>query len=169
MSDSTTQRRADAREIFRTIQMLKERMVRCFEGMPRDSVARRRAPDITFPQWNAMTVLEELREATIKELAERLQVSPPSASVMVDRLVELGLVTREQRKNDRRAVRIILSREGATVLKEMETEMLKNIEGLMEKIGGDMTAQWCAVYAVIREVIEAEARAASREEEKPAV
>lgn len=157
MQDDTNIR-ANAQEILRTITMLKERMLRSFEQMPRTQAFPASAVDITFPQWNAMSVLEQLGEATIKELAERLQVSPPSASVMVDRLLDLNLVTREQRKRDRRTVEVRLSEAGAGALEAMNAEMLRDIERLMAKMGDKMTAQWCDVYACIRAIVEEELR-----------
>ena len=47
---------------------------------------------LSIPQFTAATAIHERGEVTVKELARILGVSPPSASVMVDRLVEKGVV-----------------------------------------------------------------------------
>jgi len=46
--------------------------------------------ELTSPQMTALMTVRERGQVTIKELAEGLGVSAPSASVMVDRLVEMG-------------------------------------------------------------------------------
>lgn len=46
---------------------------------------------------------------TMSELADILEASPPSASAMVDRLVEKGILWREHSTEDRRKVVVIIS------------------------------------------------------------
>lgn len=53
---------------------------------------------------------------TMKELAARLRVTPPSATAIVDRLVEAGVVARRADERDRRALRIALSEKGEKLM-----------------------------------------------------
>jgi len=53
---------------------------------------------------------------TIAELAERLQVEHQSAVGLVDRSARAGLVRRRPDREDRRRVRVALTRRGARVL-----------------------------------------------------
>lgn len=55
----------------------------------------------------------------ISELAERLDVTPRSATEVVDALEEHGLVLRGPDPSDRRAVRLTVTREGARVVEEI--------------------------------------------------
>ena len=57
----------------------------------------------------------------IGELAERLQVRHHSVVGLVDRLVSLGLVTREQGTGDRRQVFVALTKEGSALLEQLST------------------------------------------------
>jgi DNA-binding MarR family transcriptional regulator len=77
---------------------------------------------------------------------------------MVDRLVDMGLLVREQSQKDRREVRIRLSDPGLVHFQEMERQVLEYISALLIQLGPDFSAQWCDVYARIREVIAAEKR-----------
>jgi len=142
-----------ARGIYRTVRMLKDRLCQNFEVRARNRGLDRQGCDITFAQGNALMAISERGEVSLKELADMLHVSPPSASAMVDRLVEMGLLEREQSKVDRREVRIHLSGEGALQFQEMEAQILDYIAELLAKLGPEDSARWCDVYARIREII----------------
>jgi DNA-binding MarR family transcriptional regulator len=58
--------------------------------------------------------------ATIGELAEFMQVRHHSMVGLVDRAEELGLVRRQTSSDDRRAVRVFLTAEGARKLRALE-------------------------------------------------
>lgn len=55
----------------------------------------------------------------ISELAERLDVTPRSATEVVDALEEQGLVERGPDPSDRRAVRLAVTQEGGRVVSEI--------------------------------------------------
>lgn len=145
-----------ARDIFRTVRSLQERLARQFDRIHKENVGGTVCTDLTFPQCNTMMVIHEREVVTIKELSNALQVSPPSASAMVDRLVEMGMLLREQSKSDRREVQVRLSDNGAQSIQFMEEQFLSTISDLLHKLGPEMASQWCGVYARIREHLKAE-------------
>ncbi len=147
-----------AREIYRTVRLLKGRLCRKFQGRTRVASGLDGCNELTFVQSNVLMAIEERGELSVKELADMLHVSRPSASVMVDRLVDMGLLVREQSQKDRREVRIRLSDPGLVRFQEMERQVLEYISALLVQLGPDFSAQWCDVYARIREVIAAEKR-----------
>ncbi len=55
----------------------------------------------------------------VGELAERLQIAHHSAVGLIDRLERLGLVQREQSVEDRRKVRVSLTRAGRRILEKL--------------------------------------------------
>ncbi|MDZ7729371.1 MAG: MarR family transcriptional regulator [Dehalococcoidia bacterium] len=67
---------------------------------------------LTTAQLRVLFLLRESPGVTAGELASRLSVTPPTISGIVDRLVKLGLVQREDDPNDRRLVRNHLTGEG---------------------------------------------------------
>lgn len=148
--------KAQARQLYRTVRLLKSRMCQCFEARERCQEAPGHRSDITFAQFNVLLAIEERGEVSLKELADVLHVSPPSASSMVDRLVEMGIVVREQSVIDRREVRIRLSGDSVVRFEAMEAEILQYIADLLGKLGPRHAAQWCEVYARIHEIVELE-------------
>lgn len=139
-----------ARDIFDTIHMLRMDLVRrhgtaamCEEG----------GCPLTPAQMNAVRAIRESGQTTVKELAETLQVSAPSASVMVERLVELGVASREQSTQDRREVVIRLTPEGRETAEKMEAFVLGAIAEMLEELGPDYARQWSEVFGRIREIL----------------
>ncbi len=86
---------------------------------------------------------------SLKELAETLNVTPPSCSAMVDRLVDKGLLERIQDKDDRRKIHIRLSDKMRRELDHEERMMLENAEKLIERMSGDLLDRW---YEIMVEV-----------------
>lgn len=67
----------------------------------------------------AIRGLPEGREATIGELAERLQLQHHSTAELIDRAEERGLVRRARGELDRRQVFVRLTRDGAERLRQL--------------------------------------------------
>jgi DNA-binding MarR family transcriptional regulator len=70
----------------------------------------------------ALKGLPEGRQATIGELAERLQLQHHSTVELVNRLVERGLVQRCRDEGDQRRVLVSLTPRGEEVLRELSVE-----------------------------------------------
>ncbi|MEA4959644.1 MAG: MarR family transcriptional regulator, partial [Anaerolineaceae bacterium] len=60
------------------------------------------------------------KEVTNNDLSRRLGVSMPAASQLVDRLVEMGLVEREDNPADRRSKYLTLTAQGRQTLDDMD-------------------------------------------------
>jgi len=139
-----------ARFIFRVGKMMRDRFVRCHTDI------NCRAPfscDLSMHQMYAVLVTKERGQLTISELADIMTISPPSASALVDRLVEKGVLTRRHSKEDRRKVVIQVSPNAIGEFSHAEERLLSTFVDLVEKVGPDVASQWCnvlqKVYAVL--------------------
>jgi len=74
-----------------------------------DTLALMTEAGLTLPQVLFLTRLRHARESTPSELAERLNMSLPAASQMVDRLFKLGFLTRREDEADRRRKRLAVT------------------------------------------------------------
>ena len=143
-----------AKLIRETVRVLRARIVARFHSLPKTSPGGAvQAHSLTVSQLNMLSVIRHQGGTTIKDLASELHVSAPSASAMVDRLVEMGAVTREQNPRDRREVMVSMSGEAAELIERIEEQILEGIAELLEKIGPGHARQWCDVYKRILEVI----------------
>ena len=68
--------------------------------------------ELTFAQARAVIILAARKELTVSQLAKLLGVGNPTASILVQQLVERGLVTRTESTSDRRQTIIRLSTQG---------------------------------------------------------
>lgn len=150
-----------ARAIHGTVRLIQEGILREFSNARPG--ADDKCPELTFPQYNALLAVRDAREVSVKQLAERLQVSPPSASTMVDRLVDMGLLERQQNPSDRRSVQIRLSTEGNVSINAIEAVVLRFLVELMNELGASHVAEWRGVYDKISTIL------ATRREHHPAI
>ncbi len=126
----------------------------------------RNCSELSVAQMNLLMAVRSRGELTLTGLAEILRVSPPSVSVMVDRLVEREMLIRERSTSDRRRVVIGLTVEADRVLAGLEEKLLAAFVGLVEEVGPETAAEWADVLQRVEEVLQRQKRgeAGKREE-----
>ncbi|MFA7682210.1 MAG: MarR family transcriptional regulator [Candidatus Peribacteraceae bacterium] len=78
---------------------------------------------INMLQLYALSYIKERYKATMKEFADHMQVSPPSATSFIDRLVKMGLVKRLPSRTNRKIVQLKLTPLGnSTLTKTLQQE-----------------------------------------------
>ncbi|HOZ47965.1 MAG TPA: MarR family transcriptional regulator [Candidatus Hydrogenedentes bacterium] len=157
--------REQARFLFETIEFLRGRFApRLWEVFTEHDAAR---TQLTLTQHHMLAVVRKYGPVTIKDLARVLAVSSPSVSVMVDRLVDMGLVNREPGQDDRRVVQVTITTRGSAIIGRMEEIMVSSISDLLEELGPECARKWHEVYERIREVlVEKDAHAATTSPEE---
>jgi DNA-binding MarR family transcriptional regulator len=69
--------------------------------------------DLTFPQWRVLTIVgEHGAGASVSAIGQRVGVSPPSASRLLRRLEDRGLIELQRDALDRRFMRVRLTDAG---------------------------------------------------------
>lgn len=71
--------------------------------------------ELTFAQARALFMLSARKELTVSQLAKLLGVGNPTASILVQQLVERELVTRTEHPSDRRHTLVQLSPKGTEI------------------------------------------------------
>ena len=99
--------------VYELGRIMRQRMLMCDAG------------EIHMGQVHAMIVIQERPGITMKELADALHITSPSATSFIDRLVKLGYIDREHDAENRRLVRLNISLEGQKILREKMTERRK--------------------------------------------
>ena len=90
--------------------------------------------DLTLPQYRILILLSEGDEAA-SALADKLAVSRPSVTGVVDGLVGRGLVQRDQDPDDRRRVGHSLTRDGRRLLAAADAEVERRLADVAEYSG----------------------------------
>ena len=92
------------------------------------------AADLTFTQLRGLSVLARKQPQRMSDLASALDMTPASASALIDRMDQRGFVTRRSDPEDRRAVLVELSRRGQHILDVMERGSSDHFGRLIEKM-----------------------------------
>ena len=102
--------------------------------------------DLSLPQLFVLITLHERGPHSVSSLADLLGITAPSASTLIDRMEERGLVLRDRDATDRRVVHVAISEAGDTlldvmmgmkrdkvrrILSHMTTEELEHVTGAL--------------------------------------
>ena len=133
-----------AREILRGLDLLRNRVFSAFcEDSPFPSVTPRQISLISIVRnWNGNGV-----GIGIKEIAELLGVTTSSASTMVERLVESGILTREPNPSDRRAVIVRIADKTEKLIEPVERHTLRILIEVMDRLGPEASKSLCEINA----------------------
>lgn len=144
-----------ARYIFTTGKLIHDQILKIQSGYLASSKS---GPfkDLSVTQLHVIRVVRSHGELSMSELAGILGVSPPSASAMVDRLVDKGALTREHSTQDRRKVVVRIAPAAVQHAEAVEAAIMALFVGLVERIGPETTAQWCQVLERIKAVVSTE-------------
>ncbi len=145
-----------AKSIFSATLMIRDRMFRVHVENINKQIRKRGFAELSIPQLHMLMAIRKGKEVNMSELADLLDVSPPSVSAMVDRLVEKGIIFREHSKKDRRKVVVRVSPVAEKEFAEFERNAMESFVELIKKIGPETTNAWCTVLEKVKAVIEQE-------------
>ena len=86
--------------------------------------------DLTFSQVEILHFIGPSGKVTMRNIADHLQIAPPSATEIVSEMEKKGLIVRKNDKNDRRVVFIVLT----PTAKKFSTSLCKHKELVFKKI-----------------------------------
>lgn len=89
--------------------------------------------DVTLPQYRTLVALCEA-PSRLADLAQRLGVSPSTATRMCDRLVRKGLVTRTRDELDRREVNLTVTATGRRIVDEVIARRRHEVSAVLTAI-----------------------------------
>lgn len=101
---------------------------------------------VNLLQLHVLLLLSEHKGMTMKELAEAMHVSSPSATSFVERLVRLHWVRRHRDAHNRKLVRLSLTSVGATALAQMQAERKKAISGIIGLLSKSEQREFAALH-----------------------
>lgn len=140
MSPSSTRRRATATATAERSQasaLLVESLRRVVRELRLAGRAAEQQVGVHGAQLFALQCLAESPASSLTELAERTHTDISSASVVVSRLVERGLVARRFAPDDRRRLTLTLTAQGKAVLRRTpessRDRLLQATEGLSDR------------------------------------
>ena len=141
---------AQAKFILSTGRMVHERVMRVLSKMGRFEDDKSGSGDLSYAQVGALMAVKGPGPTPMGEIARRMGVSPSSASAMVERLVEKGLLIRETDPDDRRRVLVRISPNTLRELKDIQARLFRSFVRLVAQLGPETTRKWCEVLQEVK-------------------
>lgn len=91
--------------------------------------------NITSAQDLLLTIIDTNKNLTIREIAEKLEITPSAASQQVSKLEEMNYVKRQINEKNRREILVSLADKGTEYMKKQEKIDLIITEKLYAKLG----------------------------------
>ncbi len=95
------------------------------------------AEEVTLTQYRTLVVLASRGPQSLASLAEAIDVTPPTATRMCDRLIRKGLILRRHERGDRRLIRLSLAEKGRILVDAVTERRRAEISDLLTAIPRD--------------------------------
>jgi DNA-binding MarR family transcriptional regulator len=126
--------------------------------------------ELTFAQARALFMLAARKELTVSQLAKLLDVGKPTASILIQQLVERELVTRTEHETDRRHTIIRLSPKGEEIGAGRRREREKQWQRWLDQLSDDELSALAhgltAIVAVVKKELEDEMQQSTQPKSK---
>ena len=86
---------------------------------------------LSLPQFGILVYVLHCRVCSISGISQRMDISIPAASQLVDRLVRSGYLTRDRDPIDQRARQITLTKAGRRLIEASQRERFRYIDQLI--------------------------------------
>lgn len=126
--------------------ILFNKLVREFHSQKYDS-------NYTQQQFRTLLYLEELGKCPLKDLSKQIQVSTSSLCIMLNKLVDEGLVSREIDQLDRRNTFYELTKDGKEVLSGEKLLRTNKLKELLEKLPEENREELLKCLATAKDIL----------------
>jgi len=116
--------------------------------------------DLTIPQLKSLFYVSRHGKANPSALAAGIRVTPANVTVIVDRLVEQGLLIRTADANDRRISWLTVTDKGKTLIDELREGRAQEMRRMLDRL----TEEELALVARGFELVATAAESADRKE-----
>jgi DNA-binding MarR family transcriptional regulator len=116
--------------------------------------------ELTFAQARALILLASKKALTVSQLAKLLDVGNPTASILVQKLVERGLVTRTEDNTDRRQTMVRLSEKGEEIGAGRRSEREKQWQRWLRQLSDEELSGLAHGLSALLVVVDADAQSA---------
>jgi DNA-binding MarR family transcriptional regulator len=125
------------KDLLARLERLGPALKRRVENSESNAALLERFGGVTLHQLGALRHLAKQGPLTMNELAARMEVSPSSATQLVDRLVQHGLVERLPHPTDRRVLRVAISESASVAVRDFEKERSRGLAKLLAPLSED--------------------------------
>ncbi|HEY0735797.1 MAG TPA: MarR family transcriptional regulator [Herpetosiphonaceae bacterium] len=126
--------------------------------------------NLSFSHLRTLHLLAHDNTLAMKDLAEQLQMTPPSVTALTRRLIQTGLVQRESHPEDSRVALLSLTDEGRRFFEQIYQDQVRGMERLLHGLSPEEQQLFLsllerAIYTMHTEQIGATHERPARDEE----
>jgi DNA-binding MarR family transcriptional regulator len=103
----------------------------------RSQMRSRGSLDLTVPQFRTLAFVNRNKGSSLCEVADHMGMTPPSASTLVNGLIERGMMKREEQPDDRRRVRLTVTRRGQAILEASTHATMTYLSKKLNSVSAD--------------------------------
>lgn len=108
--------------------------------------------NITSAQDLLLTIIHLAKKMTVREIAEKLEITPSAASQQVSKLVESNYLKREINEKNRREILVSLDAKGKEYMEKQEKIDLIITEKLYAKLGEEKLAAFRDILVTLKQI-----------------
>jgi DNA-binding MarR family transcriptional regulator len=116
------------------IQTIRQFMDFAMHNTMRERVHFAKATGLSMPQFGILMQLHYRKDCGVSDISERFDITNAAASQLVDKLVQGGLIQREEDPNDRRAKLLNLTEKGKQFIQKGVEERYRWVDQLAAKL-----------------------------------
>ena len=123
----------------------------------RSQMRSRRSPDLTVPQFRALGFVDRNRGSSLSDVAYHMGLTLPSTSKLVDGLISRGLMAREEHPDDRRRLKLAVTRRGLSTLETSRSGTLAYLSAKLGNASGEQRELIVGAMGALRSIFSATA------------
>ena len=113
-----------------------------------------KATGLSMPQFGILMQLHYRHNCGVSDLSERFDITSAAASQLVDKLVQSGLIQREEDPHDRRAKLLNLTEKGRDLIQQSMEERYRWVDQLAGKLTAEERAKVSEVLNILTHAAE---------------
>ncbi|HVZ67660.1 MAG TPA: MarR family winged helix-turn-helix transcriptional regulator [Patescibacteria group bacterium] len=110
----------------------------------------------TVLQFSALNLVKDQHETAISDISKSLQLSKSSATQLIERLVKLGLVKRISDPEDRRIIRLEITKNGDAELHKLRLKLINKMKRVFSKIPAKDIRELIRIHTNLIETLKTE-------------
>lgn len=137
--------------ISQFIQTIRQFLDFAMHHSMRERVHFAKATGLSMPQFGILMQLHYRGDCAVGDISERFDITNAAASQLVDKLVQGGLIQREEDPKDRRAKLLNLTDKGKVLIQKGIEERYRWVDQLAEKLTAEERARVNEAIAILTE------------------
>jgi DNA-binding MarR family transcriptional regulator len=133
------------------IQTIREFMDFAMHHSMRERAHFARATGLSMPQFGILMQLHYRKDCGVTDIGERFDITNAAASQLVDKLVQSGLIQREEDPHDRRARLLNLTKKGKELIQKGIEERYRWVDQLAAKLSPEGRAKVAEALMILTE------------------